>query len=324
MSDSRPSLLITIDTEGDDLWSPSSEVTTRNARFLPRFQTLCERYGAKPTYLTDWEMVADPAYVDFARDVLRRGAGEIGMHLHAWNSPPRHAPLDDGRHGTYLIDYPEAAMREKITRLTDTLEDTFGVKMLSHRAGRWCFDETYARILEDRGYQVDCSVTPFVSWGRSDFSSFPTDAYFLDLGDIRRPGGSGLLEVPMTIRPTALSAIAGAASNILELLPGGGRVSRYLWPPQRWFKPSGRNVDDMIALAREARVERRAYVEFMLHSSELMPGGSPMFPTKLSIERLYEHMERVLSALRHDFEGMTLSGFRKHVTGDRSATCLPR
>ena len=45
----RPAFLVTIDTEGDDLWSRPREIGTRNAAFLPRFQALCEAHGLKPT-----------------------------------------------------------------------------------------------------------------------------------------------------------------------------------------------------------------------------------------------------------------------------------
>jgi hypothetical protein len=41
----RPAFLITIDTEGDNLWSRPRTITTRNAHSLPRFQALCEKYG---------------------------------------------------------------------------------------------------------------------------------------------------------------------------------------------------------------------------------------------------------------------------------------
>ena len=85
---SQTAFLISIDTEGDDLWSVPAEVTTENARYLPRFQSLCERHGLKPTWLTNYEMAESPVFGEFGRDVLRRGAGEIGMHLHAWDSPP--------------------------------------------------------------------------------------------------------------------------------------------------------------------------------------------------------------------------------------------
>ena len=58
----RPAFLITIDTEGDNLWSRPRTMTTRNAEYLPRFQELCETYGLKPTYLTNWEMTNSPAF----------------------------------------------------------------------------------------------------------------------------------------------------------------------------------------------------------------------------------------------------------------------
>ena len=70
-----PAFLISIDTEGDDLWSVPEEVTTENARYLPRFQSLCERHGLKPTWLTNYEMAESPAFGEFAHDVLRRGTG---------------------------------------------------------------------------------------------------------------------------------------------------------------------------------------------------------------------------------------------------------
>src|SRR5258708_24135948 len=79
---SKTPFIITIDTEGDDLWATSwgsREITTRNAAYLPRFQSLCERFRFKPVYLTNYEMVMSDVFVEFARDVVARGACEIGM-----------------------------------------------------------------------------------------------------------------------------------------------------------------------------------------------------------------------------------------------------
>jgi len=52
----QPAFLVTIDTEGDNLWARSSVIEKRNAKYLPRFQKLCEKYGMRPTWLTNWEM----------------------------------------------------------------------------------------------------------------------------------------------------------------------------------------------------------------------------------------------------------------------------
>jgi hypothetical protein len=71
----NPAFLITIDTEGDNLWQKHDSITTENARYLPRFQQLCEKYGFKPVYLTNYEMAIDPVYIEFAKDVIARDRG---------------------------------------------------------------------------------------------------------------------------------------------------------------------------------------------------------------------------------------------------------
>lgn len=58
-------------------------------------------------------------------------------------------------------------MRQKIDTMTKTLEDIYQEDVISHRAGRWGFDERYARLLVESGYHVDCSVTPLMDWSGS-------------------------------------------------------------------------------------------------------------------------------------------------------------
>jgi hypothetical protein len=326
-----PRFLITIDTEGDDLWSAPRTVTTRNARFLPRFQELCEAHGLKATYLTNFEMAQSPEFISFGREVLRRGTGEIGMHLHPWDSPPLQALTDDDlKHQPYLIEYPEPVMRAKVRHMTGLLEDTFGCKMISHRAGRWGFTETYARILVDEGYRVDCSVTPNKSWtmhkgdpqgkGGPDYRRFPEQAYFIDPGDVSRPGDGPLLEVPLTVlRPWQrlgrwLHRFTARAPRLLK-----APVNR-LYPPIQQLRPRGDNLPTLLGIVSRARTEGRDYVEFMLHSSEFMPGGSPTFRTQADIERLYEHLERLFAAATAaGFHGATLGEYAEEF----AARCHP-
>jgi hypothetical protein len=300
--------IITIDTEGDDLWSRPREITTRNAECLPRFQALCERYRLKPVYLVNYEMAISPRFVEFGRDVIARGTAEIGMHLHAWNSPPL-TPLtdDDFRYQTSLIEYPDHVMREKIRYMTGLLEDTFQRKMVSHRAGRWGFDSRYAAMLVEEGYRVDCSVVPGVDWhrnagapggkGGTDYRGFPDRPYFLDTADISVPGAGPLLEVPMTVRPSPLYRRAPIAYRLPVLRQVAHRVA----PAVRWLCPvtllEGANLNAMVDVARAGRDEGAAHMEFMLHSSELMPGGNEWFRTAADMDRLYEWMEALFEAL---------------------------
>ncbi len=315
----RPVFLITVDTEGDNLWARPREITTRNATFLPRFQELCERYRLRPTYLVTYEMARSPAFREFGLDVLRRGTAEIGMHLHAWNTPPLiPRTADDFSYQPYLIEYPEPVMEEKVRALTDLLEDTFGVKMRSHRAGRWAFNETYARILVQHGYLVDCSVTPHVSWrchlgapdgsGGPDYRGFPEEAYFVDLADLSRPGGSPLLEVPVTIVPSGRS-LAPPLRERLESVPLVRRFLNRFLPAVYWLRPDRRNLPHMLRIVRQAVAAGQVHLEFMVHSSELMPGGSPLFPTREHIERLYEGLEVLFELSGHTCTPATLSEF---------------
>jgi hypothetical protein len=67
----------------------------------------------------------------------------------------------------------------------------------------------------------------------------------------------------------------------------------------------------MLDIERRAIEEKRDYVEFMLHSSELMPGGSPRFPRASDIESLYEDLNAVFEAAHEQFVGMTLGAYAK-------------
>ncbi len=327
----RPAFLITIDVEGDNLWARPRGITTRNAAYLPRFQSLCEKYGFKPTYLTNWEMARSAKFQEFGRDILARGMGEIGMHLHAWNSPPLGVLTpDDDHYQPFLIDYREDRMREKVKAITGALEDTFGVELVSHRAGRWSFNETYARILVDNGYRVDCSVTPHVSWqssqgdpqgnGGTDFSRFPETAYFVDLNDISRAGHSPLLELPMTIVSRSYPRAVELARRLVGKSSFGARATDHFSPSSLWLRPAHDNREAMLHILSIAGREKRAYVEFMLHSSELMPGGSPYFPSSESIEVLYNDLEALFAAAVGVFEGRTLYEYYRQLTGSKVAS----
>ncbi|VFS41716.1 lipopolysaccharide biosynthesis protein WalW [Enterobacter cancerogenus] len=74
----KPAFIITIDTEGDNLWQNHRVIKTENARYLARFQSLCERFGFKPVWLTNYEMAIEPVFIAFAKDVIARGAGGGG------------------------------------------------------------------------------------------------------------------------------------------------------------------------------------------------------------------------------------------------------
>ena len=307
--------IITIDTEGDNLWAwkQGQEITTENVLYLNRFQSLCNKFNFKPVWLSNWEMVHDERFVAFAKKVENEGGGEIGMHLHAWNNPPFFKLQEFERsEAPYLIEYPVKIMEEKIRNITQAIEERIGVKPTSHRAGRWATDERYFRLLEKYGYTVDCSVTPTVSWKNrngqtpfskgTDYSTNPSSCYWLN-------GGNNLLEIPVTIKkshkifkPTEISPRAVAAS-FYHALTGDSL----------WLRPNGYNLEQMKHSIKMALKDGSEYVMFMIHSSELMPGGSPTFKTHDEIEKLYHDIEELFYFVSDNFEGITLRNYRKIV-----------
>ena len=195
--------LITIDTEGDNLWEwrQGLPIKTNCVDFLPRFQELCNKYEFKPTWLTNYEIIMNDKYVDFIKKVEEFGTGELGMHLHAWSTPPDYEISIEENGQPYLIEYPEKIMEAKIKTMTDVIVERTGIKPVSHRAGRWAMDDRYFRLLAKYGYKYDCSVTPHIDWsgalgwtknfGGSNYADYSERAY-LDK--------SGVREIPVSIR----------------------------------------------------------------------------------------------------------------------------
>lgn len=305
----KKAFIITIDTEGDNLWrwSYGDEITSNNARYIKRFQQTCERYGFKPVYLTNYEMATSEDFVSVAKEALNRGQCEIGMHLHAVNNPPLvDLPVKYSNNFPYLIEYDAETMEQKISYLKRLIEDTFEIKVFSHRSGRWALDDRYIRLLAEQEILVDCSVTPGICWkttGGLTEGSIGSDYSKSDIKPFRLC--EGLIEVPMTIRHYNKSFIRHPQSIKDHI-----RIIKHTLRGQNiWLRPDGRNQTEIDYLLNNERNSESDYLMFMLHSSELMPGGSPTFPDDQSIEILYDQLETIFRTASSFCVGKTLKEY---------------
>jgi len=105
------------------------------------------------------------------------------------------------------------------------------------------------------------------------------------------------------------------SSSFLGNISLVNRISNRLFP-KVWLRPNGRNLNQMLGYLRYALSTKRDYVEFMLHSSEFMPGGSPLFKSEPAIEELYHCLESLFAEASVHFSGRTLSQYLEHFTGD--------
>lgn len=298
--------IITIDTEGDDLWNykKGQVVETVNSLYIPRFQELCEKYDFKPVWLTNYEMAQDSRYVDYIKPKLLTNKCEVGIHIHAWNNPPLFE-IDKKYNGNpYLIEYPYDIMKAKFKLTYDLLYNKFGVKPISHRAGRWAMNSLYFELLKEFDVKVDCSFTPGIDWsknygqtiGGSDYSNMHLGPQIID----------GILEMPVSI----LKLHCFNKGSYLH------RIKNFIKGDYIWLRPAASSYSAMIRLVKELESQNNeqemSFLEFMIHSSELMPGGSPYFNTVESIEREYEEMDRLFSYLKNKgYVGITFEEYYK-------------
>ena len=77
-----------------------------------------------------------------------------------------------------------------------------------------------------------------------------------------------------------------------------------------WLRPIGKSVRDLVALTESVEQEKVDFIEFMIHSSELMPGGSPYFKNNDDIDESYRIMREYFSYLaKKGYKGEKLSEF---------------
>jgi hypothetical protein len=295
-----PALLVGIDTEADDQWSEKGrrELRVENAARLPALQSLFEEFGARPTYLVTHEMATREESAAVLKGLARSGRCEIGAHLHPWTSPP-FRPEDTAGH-TYPHNLPDDLLARQLGDLTATLEQSLGARPTTYRAGRNGLDGRTLRILEGLRYTVDTSVDPLFNERRKggpDFAGAPLHPYRPDYADVRRPGASRILEVPISAAtdpplPKALERLYAS----LPPIPWRGALKRLGLRPV-WLRPSYTALPEMLSFASRLKERGAPCFNVIFHSSEVLPGGSPYNKDAASVGRFETALRRLLEHL---------------------------
>jgi hypothetical protein len=159
--------------------------------------------------------------------------------------------------------------------------------------------------------------------GETYYQNFPESAYFIDRHDIRRQGDSLLLEIPVTvIRTRQYGRLVESLRHTLSSRYYGTIIFKRLFPYYLILIPTGGNLDSLMKILQLAKRENRPYIELAIHSSELMPGGSPKLPTEQSIQHLYEDLEIFFAAATTTFQGRTLCEYYQEAAAGRSLEAL--
>ena len=310
---------ITIDTEGDSLWDNprNEEITTENVLWIPRFQELCEKYGFIPIWLTDFEIISDSRFVDYIRNKAQNELCEVGIHVHARNTPPIVTLKDEfDNRGAYLIEYPMDIATQKFCNLKSKIEEKIGLPVVTHRAGRWALNKEYINLLVTNGIKYDCSVTPGIDWSEftgitpgsrgSNYSTASNHKFYLDDEKIVAEFPVSIYDCKKVIRPNEFTPRLIMKS-----------IYHYFMHSKIWLRPnSDNNLNDMKYILKEVIDKDYEFVEFMIHSSEFMPGGSRNFPTSASVEKLFDCMDKLFSyAKTIGYEGYTFQSWERKKRG---------
>jgi hypothetical protein len=268
-------------------------VTCDNIGALRRQAMLFDRLGVRPTYFTSYQVSIDPRAAAVILEVGESSRGEIAAHLHPWNTPPlteAFAPRN-----SMLKNLPADLQLAKLRTLTAALEAAFGVRPRAFRAGRYGLGRDTVAALLRCGYQVESSVTPFISWEEFDdgptFVGAPLDAYRLAPdGDVNQPAADGeLIEIPLSCGFDRGSfALWGRVHRALDV-PGLRRLRSLC--RRIVLSPELASLDEMLTLSRRLLERGVRHLQLSWHSPSLKPGLSPFTRTGADVDRLYATVE---------------------------------
>lgn len=311
--------IITVDTEADNQWEKKKEIRLKNIAFLSRFQALCEKYNFKPTYLLSYEVAEDKKSVDLLRIFQDSNKAEIGSHLHPWTNPPYKFDIEyERRVHRFPHELDEGEIKNKLESLTDLIEKNFLKRPTSFRGGRWSIDDKIIRYLKKLGYKVDSSITPKISWQGTKGDPDGRGGLDYSLESIRPhywANGESILEVPMTILFTSFIKEDSSMAKFYLALKDGfiKKVIGKLFFRVKWLRIFSNTQDkDFKKIYRSAELNNLPVIVFMIHSSELMPAGSPYAKTEQDVEFIYKKLESMFECFsKKGAEGITLTEFAK-------------
>lgn len=284
-------VFITIDTEWDRTTNKTDPIAVKNLSKIPLFQELCDKYNINPIYFCTYEVLNDTTFIAYLSDRVKKYKVEIGAHLHPWSNPPfpYGDPIEERKHTSFPHEYPLEIFYKKLRTLTKTIKKQFNISPISYRAGRFGFIKEHIPYLEQLGYKVDSSITPYIShtnvtgWktkGR-DFSTYTTlSPQTLTYKD------SSILEIPLTI--ISLESIFGKIIN--KILRKKRR--------QFWFRIYPKTeLSDLLKIISYVQAKHIDTLVFMIHSNEFHPNTNPYFTTPKQQQKLFQLLEAFFQKL---------------------------
>jgi len=310
--------VVTVDTEEEWDWAsgyPTGPTRVTNIARLPAFQDACDKHGAAVTYFVNHAVLADDASAQIISHLAARPRVEIGMHVHPWNTPPLQAAERVPVRDSFIHNLPPELALAKLNTVYDAFASR-GLKPITFRGGRYSTSALVQQWLRERGFVADASILPYTSWtddGAPDYRGRAPEPVWKD----------GLWEVPLSLGftrgPFGFWKRALAAAGVVPKLVGA--LAKFGIAERAWLNFENPLGARMPALIRALLKRNVPYLCFTLHSSSLLPGGSPYAPTEAAVSALFARLNDVLArcAADADLEPATVAEIASRLESQQHA-----
>lgn len=321
---------VTVDTEEEWDWDagwPTDNLAVTNIACLPDFQQRCARHGAAVTYFTNYAVMNDAVARETMRTLAQQPGVEVGMHIHPWNTPPLDYQGPVAARETFIHNLPAELAVAKLKTVYERFRD-IGLTPTSFRGGRYSSGPVMHRFLQTHGFVADASVVPYTTWADDGAPDYRHRTVFPARLPPAGPDGPALWEIPLsygfTRRPFAFwgsvyHQVERSALRHLRLL---GLADRLGLVRKAWLNLESPLSGNMLVFLRQLQRMGVPCVNFTLHSSSLVPGGSPYTRTPADRERLLARIDEVLAALAQwqEFQPATMTETAAHLEREYART----
>lgn len=282
-----------VDTEEEFDWSAPLSRDNRSVTAtaaIPQAHRWFAGRGVPLTYMVDHPIVSDARSVDVLREVLADPRAAVGTQLHPWVNPPFDEVVTPAN--SFVGNLPRDLEAAKLAVLTQAIEDAFGVRPVSYRAGRYGLGPHSFELLAAAGYRLDSSMRPryaYTDESGPDFGRVDNHAF-------RR---GGLIELPLT---TVFTGAARAGGNALyralgKVPRGRGIASRLRLLSRVALTPEGMPLDEALEAIRVALGEGVRVLNFSFHSPSLVPGHTPYVRDAAALAAFHAWWDAVFALL---------------------------
>lgn len=187
--------IIFVDTEEEFDWNAPFSRASRSTTAIAELPAATHRFNqmdVHPVYLCDYPVVTNADSAPILRDLVQKGACDIGAHLHPWVTPPHDE--DVNTRNSFTGNLPTALQFEKLKALTEAQTDLIGTPPRVFRAGRYGLGVETMGQLQALGYRMDVSVRSLFDYSDEcgpDYTHCPLWPWRSAEGIVQLPLSSG-------------------------------------------------------------------------------------------------------------------------------------